>query len=71
MQLSAHLLNTLTPVSYPGAQSLIENLKHDIICRDDNIKNIIPMQRLSFKQSLKMADTPATKPGVQSIHSFK
>lgn len=70
-QLSSHLLNTLTPVSYPGAQSLIENLKHDIICRDDHIKEIIPMPYLSFKQSLKMANTITNRPGVQSIHSFK
>lgn len=54
-QLSSYLLNILTPVSYPGAQSLIENLKHDIICRDGFIKDIVPMQCLTFKQSLKMA----------------
>jgi uncharacterized protein YbjT (DUF2867 family) len=58
-QLSSHLLNTLTPISYPGAQSLIENLKHDTICREDSIKNIIPRQCLTFKESLRLANAPA------------
>jgi uncharacterized protein YbjT (DUF2867 family) len=55
-QLSAHLLNALTPVSYPGARSLIENLKHDTICRDDFIKDIVPIQCLTFKQSLRLTN---------------
>jgi uncharacterized protein YbjT (DUF2867 family) len=57
-QLSSHLLNTLTPISYPGAQSLIENLKHDTICREDSIKAIIPRQCITFKESLRLANDP-------------
>jgi uncharacterized protein YbjT (DUF2867 family) len=66
-QLSAQLLNILTPLSYPGAKSLIENLKSDIICRENAIADIIPLQCLSFKQSLRLAyDLPV---GEQRIHS--
>ena len=53
-QLSAHLLNTLTPESYPGAQSLVETLKYDSICRENRIRDIFPIQCITFKQSLGM-----------------
>ena len=69
-QLSSHLLNTLTPVSYPEAQSVIETLKHDTVCADKSIKNIIPMQCLTFKQALRAAKEPADNFRMQHIHSF-
>jgi uncharacterized protein YbjT (DUF2867 family) len=65
-QLSSHLLNTLTPISYPGAQSLIENLKHDTICRENSIKDIISKQCLTFKESLRLANAPADGIGMQN-----
>jgi uncharacterized protein YbjT (DUF2867 family) len=65
-QLSSHLLNTLTPISYPGAQSLIENLKHDTICRENSIRNIIPRQCLTFKESLRLANAPAEGISIQN-----
>jgi uncharacterized protein YbjT (DUF2867 family) len=66
-QLSAQLLNILTPLSYPGAKSLIESLKADIVCSENAIAGIIPLQCLSFKQSLRLAyDIPV---GEQRIHS--
>jgi uncharacterized protein YbjT (DUF2867 family) len=71
-QLSSHLLNILTPVSYPGAQRLIENLKYDTICRDNDIEGIIPMECLTFKQALRIANAPVNKRvNVQNVHSFK
>jgi len=62
-QLSANLLNILTPISYPGAQSLIENLKYDTICRDTSIKDTAPLQCLTFKQSLRLANDPVDEIG--------
>ncbi|HTD40132.1 MAG TPA: NAD(P)H-binding protein [Mucilaginibacter sp.] len=60
--LSSNLLNTLTPVSYAEAQSLIENLKHDSICRENSIRDIIAEPRLTFKQSAKLAyETDGTR----------
>lgn len=61
-QLSAHLLNQLTPVSYPEAQMLLEGLKSDTICREDAIKDIIDHPCLSFKQTLKMVHDANEKP---------
>ena len=55
-QLSSHLLNSLTPVNYAEAKSLIENLKHDTLCRENDIRKIIPFQPLTFKQALRLAN---------------
>jgi uncharacterized protein YbjT (DUF2867 family) len=60
-QISSSLLNTLTPVSYPEAQTLVENLKSDTICRDDSIKEIIPRQCLTFKRALRLVHNVAEK----------
>lgn len=51
--LSTYWLNFLTPISYSHAKTLVENLKYDLISRDDAILNIVPMQRLTFKEALK------------------
>ncbi|QQL50097.1 NAD(P)H-binding protein [Mucilaginibacter ginkgonis] len=53
--LSSYWLNYLTPISYSHAKTLVENLKYDLISRDDAILNIVPMQRLNFKQALQHA----------------
>jgi uncharacterized protein YbjT (DUF2867 family) len=65
-QLSSQLLNTLTPISYPGAQSLIENLKHDTICRENSIKDIIARPCLTFKESLRLANALADRVSMQN-----
>jgi uncharacterized protein YbjT (DUF2867 family) len=70
-QLSAHLLNTLTPISYPGAQSLVENLKYDTICRDNGIRDIIPLPCFTFKQSLRLANDRGGRIGMQNTPLFK
>jgi uncharacterized protein YbjT (DUF2867 family) len=53
-KLSSGLLNLLNPISYPTAQTLVENLKNDTICQDNSIKDIIPRKCLTFKQSLRL-----------------
>ena len=51
--LSSYWLNFLTPISYSHAKTLVENLKYDLISRDDAILHIVPMERLNFKQALQ------------------
>lgn len=51
--LSSYWLNFLTPISYSHAKTLVENLKYDLISRDDAILKIVPMERLNFKQALQ------------------
>ncbi|WP_158825152.1 NAD(P)H-binding protein [Mucilaginibacter lacusdianchii] len=54
--LSSYWLNYLTPISYSHAKTLVENLKYDIISRDDAIRKIIPHACLTFKQALRQTE---------------
>jgi len=52
-RLASYLVNFLSPVSYPEAQSLIQSLDHDSVCKSiDN--NITPAESVTFKQSLRL-----------------
>ena len=69
--LSSNLRNTLTPLSFPEAQRLIENLKHDCICRENSIRELINVPCLTFKQAAKTGyETPGTG-SLQSISLVK
>jgi uncharacterized protein YbjT (DUF2867 family) len=50
--LSSYWLNYLTPISYSHAKTLVENLRFDLVSRDDAIQAIIPMQLQSLKEAL-------------------
>ncbi|MGZ3776131.1 MAG: NAD(P)H-binding protein [Mucilaginibacter sp.] len=52
-RLASYLVNFLSPVSYPEAQSLIQSLDHDSVCH--NLKpDIVPSDSTTFKQSLRL-----------------
>lgn len=51
--LSSYWLNYLTPISYSHAKTLVENLKFDLVSRDDAIQNIIPLQLIPLKEALQ------------------
>lgn len=70
-QLSSHLLNTLAPVNYAEAQSLIENLKHDTVCRENSIKNVIPIRPLTPKQMIRLSHESADSENFQNIPLLK
>lgn len=50
--LSSYWLNYLTPISYSHAKTLVENLKFDLVSRDDTIRRIIPLQLQTLKEAL-------------------
>jgi len=50
--LSSYWLNYLTPISYSHAKTLVENLKFDLVSRDDAIQSIVPMQLRTLKEAL-------------------
>lgn len=50
--LSSYWLNYLTPISYSHAKTLVENLKFDLVSRDDAIRSIIPVQLQTLEQAL-------------------
>ncbi|WP_345948534.1 NAD(P)H-binding protein [Mucilaginibacter sp. PAMB04274] len=51
--LSSYWLNYLTPISYSHAKTLVENLKFDLVSRDDAIKSIIPLRLLTLRDALQ------------------
>lgn len=53
-RLAAYLANFLSPINYPEAQSLLENLRYDSVCEEDCIKDILPRECATFKQSLQL-----------------
>ncbi|MFD1258226.1 NAD(P)H-binding protein [Mucilaginibacter terrae] len=50
--LSSYWLNYLTPISYSHAKTLVENLKFDLVSRDDAIQSIVPVQLQPLKEAL-------------------
>lgn len=65
--LSSNLRNTLTPLSFPEAQRLIENLGHDCVCRENAIREIIKAPCITFKQA---ARTGYETPGAGSLRNI-
>jgi len=51
--LSSYWLNYLTPISYSHAKTLVENLRFDLVSRDDAIQSIIPLQLIPLKEALQ------------------
>lgn len=54
-KLSSLWLNLVTAVPYSLARSLVDSMKVEVICQNDNIKNIVPRTCLSYKEALKLA----------------
>jgi len=53
-RLASYLANFLSPINYPEAQSLLENLKYDSVSCDNSINDIVPRESVTFKESLKL-----------------
>lgn len=51
--LSSYWLNYLTPISFSHAKTLVENLKYDLVSRDDAIKSIVPLKLKDLRQALQ------------------
>jgi uncharacterized protein YbjT (DUF2867 family) len=69
--LSSNLRNTLTPLSFPEAQRLIENLRHDCICRENSIREIIKVSCITFKQAVKTGHKASGAGSLQNIPLVK
>ncbi|MFD0940053.1 SDR family oxidoreductase [Pedobacter boryungensis] len=54
-KLSSLWLNLVTAVPYSLARSLVDSMKVEVICQNDNIKNAVPKKCLSYKEALKLA----------------
>lgn len=54
-RLSSGWLCLLTSTSYPLARSLVESLTHETVCHDTSIREIIPMELLTYRQAVELA----------------
>lgn len=54
-KLSSLWLNLVTSVPYSLARSLVDSMKVEVICNDNNIKKVVPKKCLTYKEALKLA----------------
>ena len=52
-KLSSYWLYFITSASFPLAQSLVESLKNNAICKENNIQKIFPKELLDFKTAVR------------------
>lgn len=52
-KLSSYWLYFITSASFPLAQSLVESLKNNAICKENNIRKIFPKELLDFKTAVR------------------
>ncbi|WP_419800931.1 SDR family oxidoreductase [Mucilaginibacter sp.] len=54
-KISSYWLYFVTSISYPLAQSLVNSMKNETVCRDRQIHEIIPHQCISYAEALHLA----------------
>lgn len=52
-KLSSYWLYFITSASFPLAQSLVESLKNNAICKENNIQKIFPKELLDYKTAVR------------------
>ncbi len=64
--LSAYWVDLVTPVPSGVAHPLIEGMKNEVVCREDRIRNIIPIEPTPFAEAVRTAVSEETSgPGVR------
>lgn len=54
-KLSSLWLYFVTSTSYTLARSLVTSLKNEVICHDERIKQVVPVQLLSYREAIQLA----------------
>jgi len=63
--LSAYWVDLVTPVPSGIAHPLIEGLKNDVVCRDNEIDKYVPIKKTSFRAAVQSAIAEETSgPGI-------
>ncbi len=64
--LSAYWVDLVTPVPSGVAHPLIEGMKNEVVCREDRIRDIIPIEPTPFREAVRIAVAQETSgPGVR------
>lgn len=56
-KLSSLWLLLVTSTSFSLARNLVSSMKNEVVCADNRIQDIVPVARLSYKESLQLAFT--------------
>lgn len=63
--LSAYWVDLVTPVPSGVAHPLIEGLRNEVVCRDNRIRDLIPLELTPYKEAVKIAFSEETEgPGI-------
>jgi uncharacterized protein YbjT (DUF2867 family) len=54
---SSYWVNLITPVPYSLARALVESLRHEVVCHEDRIRQMIPGPVQSFEEAVELALT--------------
>ncbi len=54
-RLSSYWINLISPIEAVLARQLIEGLKYELVCLNDDIKSIIPQRLLTNKEAIQLA----------------
>ncbi|MET4082902.1 uncharacterized protein YbjT (DUF2867 family) [Pedobacter sp. UYP30] len=54
-RLSSLWLNIVTSVNYNIASSLVESMRNEVVCKDDEIKAVVPRTCCTYQEALKLA----------------
>ncbi len=54
-RLSSYWIHLVTPLSHSIGKPLAEGLKNPVVCRENNIKNLIPQELLSVREAIRAA----------------
>ena len=60
-QLSAYWINLITPVPAGIVFPLVEGLKNEVICRDNRIRDLVPLDLMSMEEAICTALTETEK----------
>ncbi|WP_272701066.1 SDR family oxidoreductase [Desulfovibrio sp. Fe33] len=54
-RLSSFWVSMITPVPMPLSRALIEGLRNEVVCRDARIRDLVPQELLSCRESIRRA----------------
>ncbi len=54
-RLSSYWLNIVTSVNYNIASSLVESMRNEVICKNDDIKEVVPRKCFTYLEALRLA----------------
>ncbi len=54
-KLSSYWLYFITSTSYPLAQNLVDSMKVEVICKENNLKDLLSVNLVSYKDAIKEA----------------